>query len=78
VRLTQAPKVWDEHAHYTLTGKKIIWMSSKGLPMKTNPFQLKTEFWVMDRNGKKLIVLLIYGEPNSRQRDKGMNVMMEF
>jgi Tol biopolymer transport system component len=111
-RLTQAPKVWDEHAHYTLTGKKIIWMSSKGLTMKINPFQLKTEFWVMDRNGKnkrqltyfnypgkphymnqkfivsadsswspdgkKLIILIIYGESNSRQRDKGMNVMMDF
>lgn len=111
-RLTYNPKVWDEHAHYTPTGRKIIWMSSKGLPMQKKPFQLKTEFWIMDRDGKnkkqitffnspnhphymnktfivagdtawspdgkKLLALLLYGDPNSRERGKGLNIVIDF
>lgn len=111
-RLTYNPKVWDEHAHYTTSGRKIIWMSNEGLPMQKKPFQLKTEFWVMDRDGQgkkqltffnfsqhshymgkkftvaadsawspdgtKLIGLLIYGDPNSKERGKGLNVMIDF
>ena len=42
---------WDEHAHYSPDGKKIIWMSSKGLRFTVKPFDLETEFWIMNRDG---------------------------
>jgi Tol biopolymer transport system component len=42
---------WDEHAHYSPDGKKIIWMSSKGLRFTVKPFDLEAEFWIMNRDG---------------------------
>jgi len=51
-RLTDNPRgTWDEHAQYSPDGKKIVWMSSKGLRCEINPFFLQTEFWIMDRDG---------------------------
>ena len=44
---------WDEHAHYSPDGKKIIWMSSKGLRFSVKPFELETEFWIMKRDGSR-------------------------
>ena len=44
-------KVWNEHAHYSPDGKKIVWMSSKGLRFEGKPFFLQTEFWMMNRDG---------------------------
>lgn len=51
-RLTfHSPYTWDEHAHYSPDGSKIIWMSSQNLRFEVNPFFLETEFWIMDRSG---------------------------
>lgn len=50
-RLTHSPRSWDEHAHYSPDGKRIVWMSSKGLRFETDPFFLQAEFWIMDRDG---------------------------
>ncbi|NNL77445.1 MAG: hypothetical protein HKO68_14010 [Desulfobacterales bacterium] len=51
-RLTQhSVYTWDEHAHYSPDGKKIIWMSSRGLRFSVKPFDLETEFWIMNRDG---------------------------
>lgn len=44
-------RVWNEHANYSPDGKKIVWMSSKGLRFRPWPFSLKAEFWIMDRDG---------------------------
>ncbi len=51
-RLTNNSKgIWDEHAHYSPDGTKIVWMSSRGLRCEVKPFYLQTEFWIMDRDG---------------------------
>jgi hypothetical protein len=51
-RLTRhSPYTWDEHAHYSPDGRKIIWMSSRNLRFEVEPFLLETEFWMMDRKG---------------------------
>jgi len=51
-RLTyHAAYTWDEHAHYSPDGTKIIWMSSRGLRFDVKPFTLETEFWIMNRDG---------------------------
>jgi Tol biopolymer transport system component len=46
--LTNTKYIWDEHAHYSPDGKKIVWMSSKGYNLKQG---LRTEFWLMDADG---------------------------
>ena len=55
---------WDEHAHYSPDGKKIIWMSSKGLRFSVKPFDLETEFWIMNRDGSGKRQLTWFHTPN--------------
>lgn len=50
-RLTQSPRVWDEHAHYAPDGRAIAWISSEGLRFRRWPFVLETDFWLMDASG---------------------------
>jgi Tol biopolymer transport system component len=51
-RLTIGTKdTWDEHAHYSPDGKRILWVSSQDLIFRTKPFELETEFWIMNRDG---------------------------
>lgn len=45
---------WDEHAHYTPDGKRIVWMSSMGnpqAPKRLNQITVKTDFWIMNADG---------------------------
>jgi Tol biopolymer transport system component len=55
---------WDEHAQYSPDGKKIIWMSSKGLHFSVKPFDLETEFWIMNRDGSSKRQLTWFHTPN--------------
>ncbi len=53
-RLTHhSPMTWDEHSHYAPDGQKIVWMSSKHLRFKIKPFDLQTDFWIMNRDGTR-------------------------
>lgn len=48
-------RAWDEHAHFSPDGTRILWMSSAGMGGKqNNPFE-PTEWWIMnaDGSGKK-------------------------
>jgi hypothetical protein len=51
---------WDEHAHYSPDGKKIVWASSvnTGCPKEASKLQL--DYWVMnaDGSGKRRITFL--------------------
>lgn len=45
---------WDEHAHYSPSGNKIVWMSSNGYGMsKARKWwnELKTDYWIMNADG---------------------------
>ena len=52
--------VWDEHAHYSPDGKKIIWMSNKGYNIAKG---LKAEFWLMDADGSNPKQLTFFNQP---------------
>jgi Tol biopolymer transport system component len=65
IRLTQDPASWDEHAHFSPDGQKIVWMSSRGLRFTVKPFDLQTEFWLMDADGSNPNRLTFFHDPAS-------------
>ncbi|MDD4029015.1 MAG: hypothetical protein PHX86_04805 [Caldisericia bacterium] len=65
VRLTGPDFEWDEHAHYSPDGKKIVWMSSKDIPQKIQQYKVKTDYWIMDRNGENKQSLTYFNDPQS-------------
>ncbi|MGD8833731.1 MAG: hypothetical protein PVJ84_01065 [Desulfobacteraceae bacterium] len=65
-QLTDTAGVWDEHAHYSPDGKKIVWISSQGFdfkPTKNWGETLTTEFWIMDADGTKKRRLTYFNQP---------------
>jgi Tol biopolymer transport system component len=64
-RLTRDPEAWDEHAHFSPDGLKTVWMSSRGLRFTINPFDLQTEFWLMDADGSNPKRLTYFHDPAS-------------
>lgn len=73
-RLTTTMVDWDEHAHYSPDGKKIVWMSSMGYSFDPDkmefplgywgtPADLKTDYWIMNANGSDKRRLTYFNEP---------------
>jgi Tol biopolymer transport system component len=54
---------WDEHAHYSPNGNKIIWMSSRDVRFEVDPFYLEAEFWIMNRDGSNKQRLTWFHQP---------------
>jgi Tol biopolymer transport system component len=75
--LTNSPKVWDEHGVFSPDGKKIFFMSSypfRAAPRSDWAIFLKTEFMMMDRDGKNLEQLTHFnypGYPESNRPHRG-------
>lgn len=56
--LTNSKNQWDEHAHFSPDGSKVVWMSSKDIgiswgSIKGHRWQddLRTDLWIMNRDG---------------------------
>jgi Tol biopolymer transport system component len=47
-KLTNTIDAWEEHAHYSPDGKKIIWSSNRGFDIGS----YQREFWLMDEDGE--------------------------
>ncbi len=47
--LTETPREWDEHAHYSPDGGCIVWMSSRNAGSTSK--LLRTELWLMSADG---------------------------
>ena len=61
-QLTETTDIWEEHAHYSPDGKKIIWSSNKGFDIGS----YQREYWLMDSDGgnkKQLTHFHAYGYP---------------
>ena len=58
-QLTDTFYQWDEHAHYSPDGQKIVWMSSQGYDMTP----LKTDYWIMDFDGSNKTQLTFFNTP---------------
>ncbi len=63
--LTDSPGEWDEHAQFSPDGRKIVWMSSRALPLPTRPADLKTDLWIMNPDGSDKQRLTYFNDPNS-------------
>ncbi len=62
---------WDEHAHYSPDGKKILWMSRAELKVQFPSVYglewakyLRAELWTMNSDGTKPIRLTYFNQPN--------------
>ena len=79
-RLTQhSLSTWDEHAHYSPDGRRIVWMSSRNLRFEIKPFYLQTDFWIMNRNGTQKRRLTWFHKPNHpHYLDKTFAVAADF
>ncbi len=62
-RLTEDPRVWDEHAIFSPDGRRIVHMSSRGLRFRVSPFDLQAEFWLMDGDGRNQHRLTYFHQP---------------
>ena len=68
--LTSSLDSWDEHAHFSPTGDRIVWMSSRGLPGRgALPWSqymnwLSTELWIMRPDGSEKQKLTHFNDPN--------------
>jgi Tol biopolymer transport system component len=63
--LTNSPNEYDEHAHYTPSGGKIVWSSSRGITKVRNFFIPFLDYWVMDSTGANPRRLTYFNEPSS-------------
>lgn len=59
-RLTDTFYDWDEHAHYSPDGKKIVWMSSTGYDIGNT---LMADFWIMNSDGLNKHQLTFFNIP---------------
>ncbi len=67
-KITGNPGSWDEHAHYSPDGKRIVWASSRGLRYDgQNAKEVFTttqlDYWIMDADGSNEKRLTYFNEP---------------
>ena len=63
-RLTTSLKQWDEHAQFSPSGKKIVWMSSDGTNWDGKDMKkLRTELWMMNADGSNKARLTYFNKP---------------
>lgn len=76
--LTDSPEDWDEHAHYTPSGRKIIWMSTRGIGLPAKAWELRSDFWIMNADGSDKQRLTYFNDSASEERIAGGAVVADF
>ncbi len=56
---------WDEHAHFTPDGKKIIWAASTGTGCPKDSKKLQLDFWAMNADGTGKHRITFFNDPKS-------------
>ena len=61
--------VWDEHAHISPDGGRIIWISSKGYTFDPDRWRhtLRTDWYIMNSDGSNKVRLTYFNQPGSRE-----------
>src|SRR5260370_42163402 len=64
--LTKAPGEWDEHGHFSPSGKKIAYISTRGYPfpgLLTWKQTARLDWWLMNADGSEPGRLTYFNEP---------------
>lgn len=73
--LTNSPSVWDEHGAFSPDGTKILFMSAwpyRSSPKSSKVVSIKTEFVLMDSDGRNLQQITHFLEPGYPETSKGI------
>ena len=73
LNLTNSPDVWDEHGVFSPDGEKIFFMSSlpfRGERLSHTTLFLKTEFMLMDKDGRRLQQVTHFNTPGYPESNK--------
>lgn len=69
---------WDEHAHFTLDGRRVIWASSAGIPQRKTPGALRLDYWIMNDDGSAQRRLTRFNDPAAPECRPGGTVAADF
>lgn len=76
--LTSSPDIWDEHAHVSPDGTRIIWASSRDVTMTREYFLPYLDYWIMDVDGSNKRRLTYFNEPSAPEYYAGGAVTGDF
>jgi Tol biopolymer transport system component len=69
-QLTDSAGVWDEHAQYSPSGRRIVWVSSQGYSYSADASwaaTLRTDYWTMDADGSNKTRLTYFNTPGAAE-----------
>jgi Tol biopolymer transport system component len=65
-------RIWDEHAHASPDGRRIVWMSSAGVPQHgARPGIPRTDYWLMNVDGSGKERITYFNEPGTPEHIPG-------
>jgi len=73
--LTRSPSVWDEHGVFSPDGEKVLFMSAypyRDDPNASRVLSIKTEFMLMNRDGRGLMQLTHFRQPGHSEYPSGI------
>jgi Tol biopolymer transport system component len=65
---------WNEHAHFSPDGSKIIWASSHGVDQQPEGKVTRNEFWIMNEDGTQRQRLTFFNEPGAPEFRDAFNI----
>jgi hypothetical protein len=63
--LTNSPEDWDEHAHFTPDGSKIMWASSRDINKPRAYVVPYLDYWMMNLDGSSRSRMTYFNEPSA-------------
>jgi len=65
---------WNEHAHYSPDGSKIIWASSHGIQQNEALKITRNDYWIMNADGSDKRRLTFFNEPGAPEYRASYNI----
>ena len=63
--LTNTPTEYDEHAHFTPDGSKIVWASSRNITLTRSYFVPFLDYWIMNADGSNQQRVTYFNDPTA-------------
>jgi Tol biopolymer transport system component len=65
---------WNEHAHYSPDGSKIIWASSRNIPQNDALKLTRNDYWIMNADGSNKKRLTFFNKPGAPEYRAAFNI----